>query len=320
VKYLLSLSPNTRGIVCLVAAIASLTLSDAIIKWLSPELPLHQVTLFRSCFALLLVLVMVHLEGGPKTLKTRRPVLHLLRGSMLVLANMFFFVGLAAMPFAETVVLFFTAPLFICILSQPVLGEKVGLSRWVVIVVGMLGAVIMLRPGSGLFKTISLLPVMAALCYAAMTMMTRKLGMRETAGAMTFYIQIAFIVISVLVGLAIGDGGFDNYDSPSLQFLLRAWAWPSLVQWQLLMICGSIVAIGGYLMSQAYRIGEASAVAPFEYTSLPFALLVGYTLWGDWPDWRAFIGTGMIVGSGLMVFCLENRAHRKLLQHAQIDY
>ncbi|MDH3389398.1 MAG: DMT family transporter, partial [Gammaproteobacteria bacterium] len=231
-----------------------------------------------------------------------------------------FFVGLAAMPFAETVVLFFTAPLFICILSQPVLGEKVGLSRWVVIVVGMLGAVVMLRPGSGLFKAISLLPIMAALCYAAMTMMTRKLGMRETAGAMTFYIQIAFIVLSSLVGLAIGDGSLDNYDSPSLQFLLRAWTWPSLVQWQLLMICGSIVAIGGYLMSQAYRIGEASAVAPFEYASLPFALLAGYTLWGDWPDWRAFIGTGMIVGSGLMVVYLENRAHRKSLQHAQIDY
>jgi len=88
----------------------------------------------------------------------------------------------------------------------------------------------------------------------------------------------------------------------------------------LLAVCGVIVAFGGYLISQAYRIGEASAVAPFEYASLPFALVVGYTLWGDWPDWRAFVGTGLIIASGLLVVYLESRAHRKSRQHAQIDY
>ena len=315
-----SLNPNTQGVLCLVVALACLTLSDSIIKWLSPELPLHEITLFRSCVALLLILLLVRFEGGLQSLKTRRPVLHFLRGSMLVLANMFFFIGLAAMPLAETVVLFYTAPLFICILAQPVLGEKVGLSRWFVIVVGMVGAIIMLRPGSELFKAVSLLPIMAALCYAVMTMMTRKLGMAERAGALTFYIQLAFIAISSLAGLTIGDGGFDNYHSTSLGFLLREWRWPTPLQLQLLALCGTIVAVGGYLLSQAYRIGEASAVAPFEYSSLPFALIVGYYLWGDWPDWRAFVGTGMIIASGLLVLYLDNRAHRKSLAHAQIDY
>jgi S-adenosylmethionine uptake transporter len=314
-----SLNPNTQGILCLVGALGSLTISDSIIKWLSPELPLHQITLFRSCFALLAVMVMVQMEGGLVTLKTRRPILHFMRGSMLVLANMFFFVALAAMPLAETVVLFYTAPLFICMLSQPVLGEKVGLRRWFVIVVGMIGAIVMLRPGSDLFQLVSLLPVMAALCYAAMIMMTRKLGIRESAGALTFYIQISFIVISALVGFAIGDGRHDVYDNASLGFLLRAWYWPSMLQYQLLLLCGLIVACGGYLISQAYRLGEAPAVAPFEYSSLPFALLVGYYLWGDWPDWPAFVGTGLIIGSGLLVVYLESRDHKKALVHARID-
>ena len=317
---LTALSPNTQGILCLVGALGSLTISDSIIKWLSADLPLHQITLYRSCFALIAVMVFVHLEGGVATLKTGRPILHFVRGSMLVLANMFFFIALAAMPLADTVVLFYTAPLFICILSQPVLGEKVGLRRWSVIVVGMIGAIIMLRPGSDLFRAVSLLPIMAALCYAAMIMMTRKLGIRESAGALTFYIQIAFIVISATVGLAIGDGNLDIYDNRSLSFLLRAWSWPSLEQLQLLLACGLIVACGGYLISQAYRLGEAPAVAPFEYASLPFALIVGYYLWGDWPDWPAFVGTGMIICSGLLVMYLENRDHRKIQQHAQIDY
>jgi len=82
----------------------------------------------------------------------------------------------------------------------------------------------------------------------------------------------------------------------------------------------SIMSIGGYLISQAYRIGEASAVAPFEYASLPFALVVGYYLWADWPDWSAFFGTGLIISSGLLVLYLENRAQLKTQRHVQIDY
>ena len=311
--------PNTRGILCLVVAIACLTVSDAIIKWLSPELALHQITLLRSLIALLLVLLIALCEGGWHTLKTQRPVMHLLRGSLLVLANMFFFSALAAMPLAETVTLFYTAPLFICLLSWPLLGERVGAARWIAIAVGMAGVVVMMRPGAELFRPVSILPVLAALSYAAMTMMTRKLGLRETAGALTFYIQIAFVVISAIAGLLIGDGGFDRFDNPSLQFLLREWRWPNAVELQLLTACGAIVTVGGYLISQAYRIGEAPAVAPFEYASLPFALAVGFALWGDWPDARAFLGTGLIVGSGLVVVYLENRAYRKSLRPAPID-
>ena len=314
-----ALNPNTQGILCLVGALGALTVSDSIIKWLSPQLPLHQITLLRSCFALIAVLVIVQLEGGLVTLKTRRPAMHLARGALLVVANMFFFLGLAAMPLAETVSLFYTAPLFICMLSQPVLGETVGLRRWLVIVVGLLGVLIMLRPGSEVFQAVSLLPIMAALCYAAMTMMTRKLGIRESGGALTFYIQVAFIVISTLTGLAIGDGKLDQFDNPSLEFLTRAWLWPDAAQWQLLLACGLIVALGGYLLSQAYRLGEAPAVAPFEYASLPFALVVGFYLWGDWPDWPAFIGTGLIIGSGLLVMYLENREMRRLPRKIPID-
>ena len=186
-KSLALLSPNTRGVLCLVVAIACLTVSDAIIKWLSPELALHQITLLRSCVALVLVLLIAHLEGGWHTLKTRRPVLHFARGLLLVLANMFFFTALAAMPLAETVTLFYTAPLFICLLSWPVLGERVGISRWIAIATGMGGVVIMMRPGAELFRTISVLPVLAALSYAAMTMLTRKLGLRETFPKNTFF-------------------------------------------------------------------------------------------------------------------------------------
>ena len=299
---------------------AFLTVSDSIVKWLSPALPLHEITLLRALVALAVVLIIVQFEGGFGSLKTRRPWLHFLRGSMLVLANIFFFLGLSAMPFAETVALFFSAPFFICMLSQPLLGERVGLRRWLAILMGLVGVLIMLRPGTELFRPLSLLPIMAALSYAAMTIMTRKLGMQEKAGTMTFYIQLAFIFFSPLIGLAIGDGAFDRFDNPALGFLLRAWTWPTREQLQLILLCGVMVCFGGYLISQAYRLGEASVVAPFEYTSMPYALLIGYLLWGDWPDWISWIGGGLIIGAGLLVIYLENRASDKALRHAQIDY
>lgn len=312
-KALLALNPNTQGILCLIGAIAFLTISDSIIKWLSPQLPLHEIMLFRGVIASLFLVFIIRLEGGFRTLKTRRPGLHILRGTMLVLANMFFFTGLATMPLAETIALFFTAPLFICMLSQPILGERVGWARWLAILLGLVGVIIMVRPGSDVFRLVSLLPIMAALSYAAMQMMTRKLGMRESAGAMTFYIQLAFIVISIGVGLSIGDGRFDRFDDPSISFLLRAWHWPEQSQLELLLLCGFMVTFGGYLLSQAYRLGEAAAVASFEYSSMPLALVIGFYLWGDWPDSTAFFGSGLIIFSGLLVVYFEHRSTRKRL-------
>lgn len=309
-KFFKSLSHNSQGMLCLMGAVVFLSASDAIIKWLSPIYALHEIMLFRSLFAMLVVLCIVQLEGGFNTLKTRRPVLHFFRGSLLVLANMFFFLGLATLPFAETVALFFVAPLFICLLSQPVLGEKVGLSRWIIIFIGLCGVLVMVRPGAEVFALTSLLPILAALSYAIMQMMTRKLGIREKAGTLTFYIQFAFILISSIIGLSIGDGRFNVAANPTSEFLLRAWTWPSLTDLGLLALCGLIVSFGGYLLSQAYRLGQAPVIAPFEYSSMPLALVIGYYLWGDWPDWISFLGSGLIIFSGLLMVYFESRSRR----------
>lgn len=304
-------SSNSQGILCLLAALVFLTFSDSIIKWLSPTYALHELMLFRAVFALLVVLVIVRLEGGFHLIKTRRPYLHIARGMMLVLANMFFFLGLATLPMAETVALFFVAPLFICLLARPILGEQVGWRRWAAIFVGLIGVVVMVRPGADVFRYESLLPIGAAFTYALMQMMTRKLGMQERAGTLTFYIQISFIFISILSGLLLGSGRYAEAGDATLDFLLRAWQVPTLDDFWLLILCGVVVAFGGYFMSQAYRIAQASAVAPFEYASMPLALAVGYIIWQDWPDLIALAGTGLIIVSGLIILAIEKRARHR---------
>jgi drug/metabolite transporter (DMT)-like permease len=144
-----------------------------------------------------------------------------------------------------------------------------------------------------------------------MVIITSKLGMQDKAGTMTFYIQFAFIVISSIIGLSVGDGRFYTPDNPTLGFLLRSWSLPTISDMGLIAACGFFVAVGGYLLSQAYRIGQASLMAPFEYSSMPIALLLGYLVWGDWPDHYSMAGSLLIISSGIVILVIEKRVRKK---------
>ena len=311
-----SLTPNTRGILCLLVAICFVTVSDTAIKWLSTSMALHEITLLRALMSLPLLAVFIYFEGGLITLKTQQPLKHAVRAIMIIFANIFFFLGLAAMPLAETVAIFYITPMIICLLSGLFLGEQVGWFRWLIIVCGLGGVLIILRPGTDLFRLVSVLPILAAVSYAICQILTRNIGVREKAGAMTLYIQVAFILVSIVSGLYLGDGRFDQFNNESLSFLFRAWVWPDLQQYSLLLLCGVAIGVGGYLLSQAYRIAQASAVAPFEYSSMPLALALGLYLWGDWPDAQSMLGSAIIIASGLLMITVENRKKASLAEAA----
>ena len=305
IHHLSNLSPQYKGILCLLGSVAVLTASDSIIKWLSLHYALYEIMLFRALVALGITFVIIYFEGGFQVLRTCRPLLHVIRAFLMVLANMCFFLGAAAMPLADAAAIFFSTPLFICVLSIPILGERVGPWRWVAIFIGLIGVVVMLRPGTGSLSLVGLLPLTAAFAYACMQMLTKKLGMQERASTMAFYLHMAFIVTSVTAGLAFGDGKFHTDSNLSAAFLLRAWSWPTDSHWLLILLCGTLVGIGMYLLSQAYRIGSASVVAPFEYAAMPFAVFWGFQLWGDFPDAISLIGGALIIGSGLVILFRE---------------
>ena len=117
--------------------------------------------------------------------------------------------------------------------------------------------------------------------------------------------HICFIAVGAVFGLVAGDGRFATGSHPSLDFLLRAWVWPGVFDAFLMLSCGFLIAVAGYLLAQAYRLAEATLLAPFEYTALAFAVLWGVLWWGDWPDATAFLGIALIAGSGLFVFYRE---------------
>ena len=299
-------NPQLIGILCIVIGMFVILLNDVIIKWISGDYPIHQIVLTRSLVALPIILLIARFDGGWQGLKTRRAPLHLARGLLIVIANMCYFLALAAMPLADAMALFFVAPLLITALSVPMLGEKVGLRRWLAVAVGMIGVLVMLRPASGVIQLAAVLPVIAAAAYALMQMLTRRLGVTDRASVMALYIQLTFIFVSTGIGLTIGDGRFAGSDNASLDFLLRAWHWPTPSDAVAIAACGCSIAVGSYLMSQAYRLGQASVIAPFEYTALPWGVLLGFLIWGDIPNLTTVVGILLVVGSGLYVLYREH--------------
>jgi S-adenosylmethionine uptake transporter len=310
----------TIGILFVLAGVFFISINDMLIKQLSGSYPLHQMIFTRSIIGIMFSLIFVQMEGGWRILRTNQPGLHVLRGLLIVTSNMTFFVALAAIPLADATALFFAAPLFITLLSIPILGEKVGPLRLGAVIFGFLGVVIMQRPWEGVdtlgtSRLILLLPVVAALTYALNQLLTRKLGVKSKASALAVYIQGTFVVVSIGFYIVAGDGRFaEGSENPSIQFLLRAWIWPAQSDFWLFGFLGFASALIGYALSQAYRMADAATVAPFEYIGLPLAVFWGWFIFSELPVWEVWMGIAMILASGVFVYIREAQKKRTLVR------
>lgn len=311
-------NPTRLGAVCAALAVIMFSANDSTIKFLSGGYALHEVVLFRSVIGLVIVSVLIFpFSGGWRVIRTRRLGMHILRGLLVVFANITFFLGLAVLPLADAVAIFFVSPLLITVFSVIFLGEHVGPRRWAAVIVGFVGVLIVQRPGTEAFQLASLLPVLAAASYAGLHMMTRFIGKTESAATMTVYIQLTFIVVCVLFGLTVGDGRFAAQENASLEFLFRAWIWPEPGDWWLFILIGVATGFGGFLISQAYRVAEAAVVAPFEYLALPIAIAAGYLIFGEVPDGVTFVGIALILGSGLFIIWREAQSSGAMVDIAR---
>lgn len=303
----MTLSNGQLGALCAFCAVLFFSINDTTIKFLSGGYALHQVILIRSVIGLILTMIfLAPFAGGLSVFRTKRLPQHMVRGLFTVGANMMLFLGLAAMPLADATAIFFISPILITLFSVVFLGETVGPWRWAAILVGFVGVVIMIRPGTGSFQLASLFPLASAVCYAGMHTLTRRLGTTESAVTLSVYIQIMFILVCAAVGLAVGDGRFGDQDDPSLRFLLRAWEWPPQADYGYFIVIGIGVAGAGFLISQAYRVAEAAFVAPFEYIAMPLAVIWGIVVFDEWPDVVAYIGMSFIIGAGIITIWRES--------------
>lgn len=298
---------NLLGALCALLAAMSFSVNDVAIKFLSDGYALHQVVMIRSVVALVAFAVLVLPFAGTKTFRTRRPGAHALRGLCVVFANTFLFLGLAALPIADAVAIFFVSPLIITVFSVIFLREQVGAYRWAAVGVGFVGVLLIMRPGTSAFQLASVFPVLAATLYATLHMITRRIGDTESAATMSFYSQLTFFFVSATIGLAIGNGWLAGHVHPDLDFLVRPWIGIDRADYVLFLLLGVTALFGVLLISQAYRLSEAAFAAPFEYVSMPMAIIWGVTVFGTWPDALAWAGISLILGSGLYLVWREAR-------------
>lgn len=304
-------SSALTGILFAIGGTLIFSVNDVSIKFLSGGYALHQVILIRAFVAMTFILIVISRSPrGFAQLVTGRPSTHLLRVCIVMISNVTYFVGLSTLPLADAVAVAYVSPIIITLLSIVFLGEKVGPRRWAAVIIGMLGVIVMLRPGAGVIQPAALLVLISAVMYASGNLLVRHMGGTESAMTLSFYVQAGFIVVSLAMGLWVGDGHLAEKDG-LWAFLFRPWIWPPLHDWPVFLATGLSVGIGGMMVTQAYRTTEAGLIAPFEYVGMPLAILWGVVVFGTFPDAVSWLGIALICGSGLYVIWRETIRKRK---------
>lgn len=295
---------NLRGILLLLSAIFVFSIQDVIVKLMSSDYSLFEIVFIRTIFSLGIVLLILRQDGGLPTLKTKTPLLHFVRGFMMFMAYTFFFMALAALPYSLTVALFFSGPLFITALSVPLLGEEVGWPRWLAVLVGFGGVMIIVRPGGEAFDPATIFAISAAFCYAISIILTRK--MVDKATSMATYTTAVYFIAAAIFSPIFASLDFGS-SHPSIQFLTKAWTMPLPRDILFIFFIAVCWGVGMVLLSAAYRGTAVAVIAPFEYFSIFYGILFGFIFWRELPTLLMLIGIALIVGSGLFIIYRENR-------------
>jgi len=282
-----------RGIALILASTVFLGTSDVTSKYLSATLPSIEIAWIRFLvFALIMVPAM--LPGSPLfALRTGRPGLQVMRGVALLGSSLFFISGLRFLPIAEASATGFVSPLFVTALSIVFLSERVGVRRWLATAVGLIGVLIILRPGSSSFHPAVFFPLVSALSWACMLIMTRMMSGREAAiTTMTYSSIVGVGILSALVPLV--------------------WVAPSWHDILFGILVGLASTVGQWIVVLAFRYADASVLAPFSYTQLLWVSILGFLIFGEVPGVWTVTGAVFIVASGLYT------AHRERLRRSQL--
>jgi drug/metabolite transporter (DMT)-like permease len=274
-------------------AMAGFTMNDSITKAVSLEMNFGQVMLVRGLFAILLIGAVALYQGALRPLRTliMKPVALRVVGE--VGGTVSFMAALTHLPLANTSAIFQALPLAITLGAAVIFGEPVGWRRWLAIAAGFIGVLIIVRPGVSGFSQYSLLALVSVAFCALRDLSTKQIPA-----------QIPSVFITLLMTVTVTATG------AIILFPLGGWTQPSGRAWGLLALAAVLVLIGYQCMISALRSGDISAVAPFRYSALLWAMLLGYVVFGDRPDTMMVTGASIIVGSGLYAFYRERVRER----------
>jgi len=269
-----------RGIALLIAAVSTFSVMDATAKWLAQTYPVPAVVWARYAAQVLVMLVVLGPRYRLALVKTRRPRLQIVRGFVLVTSTMLFFGAISLMPIAEASAIAFVSPLILIALSVVFLKEKVRVATWIAVAVSFIGVLVIIRPGSGIFSVTAALPILTAFFFATYQLLTRKLAGIDST--------LATLFIAALVGACV------------MTVLVPFYWVPIVSPWHaaLFLAMGALATAGHFMLIRAFELAPASTLAPFVYSQLVAVLVLGYVVFGSFPDRWSLFGMAIIVATG----------------------
>ncbi|MGP1679361.1 MAG: DMT family transporter [Burkholderiales bacterium] len=288
-----------RGILMIMTAVAMFSVMDSMAKYLSRYYPVPGIVWARYAFHLLFVVLILGPRMRLGLVRTKRPGLQIVRGMLLAASSMLFFSALKFMPMAEASSISFVAPMLVTLLGVFLLKEKVEPARWVAVAAGFIGVLIIIRPGSGIFAWVAVLPLATAACFASYQILTRKLAGVDGPYTSLFYSGLVGTVMLAAV-------------------LPFQWTTPTTVVHALMLpTIGFIGGLSHLILIRAYDQAAVSTLAPFSYTQLIWVILIGYLVFGDFPDRWSLIGIAVIMASGIYIATHQHLSER--LQRAELQ-
>ncbi|EWY40217.1 DMT transporter permease [Skermanella stibiiresistens SB22] len=279
---------NRHGILCMVLGMSLFTLNDAIGKWLVEIYPVPMILAVRGAASMLILAPLIIRAGPVKVFRVAKPLAHLTRVVLIALEVALFFLSVRALPLADVMTIYMAAPLFVTALSVPLLGEKVGARRWSAVGVGFVGVLLVLRPTGDVISWGAMAALAGSLTFAFTLILTRSLrgtGALSMVSLQTLGIGLAGAAVAPFV-----------------------WIPPTPVHLALLAVLGVVAVVGHVLINRSLAVSPAAVVVPYQYSSLVWAMALGWLVWNDVPDAWVLSGAALIIASGLFVFHREQRA------------
>ncbi len=280
------------GVVLMMSSLLLFTVGEVLVKYLIREHDVTQIVWARYTFHALATAIFLFRTGIVTHARTSRLGLHLTRSALMLLATTAFFLALRYLPLADAVAINFITPVLVTAFSIPILKEHVGIRRWVAILVGFCGVMIIIRPGMGVMHWAAVLPLCTAAGYAFYQVLTRVASRTENTNTSLFWTSVFGVLVS----------------SCAVPFF---WTQPSATAWIMMVALGGVYGFGHYLLIRGLEIAPASVLSPFFYTQIVWATLFGFIFFDHFPDVPTLIGLTVVMASGLYIWKRETVLARK---------
>ncbi len=286
------LSKNQLGFFYMFISVCAFSLMDVIVKW-SDDYPVGQVLFFRGFCGIIPILFLIPKDRYLDFYKTTRPFLHFKRCLAGLIALVSIFVALRNLPLATVVSISFAAPIFITIFSIFLLNEKVGLYRWLAVLIGFAGIIFITEPGFSSLNLYYIYPIIFCLGLSYVAIAIRKLSSTEPAWLISFFFSFSIMLLSFLS-------------------FYQGWILPTLLDLFLLSMVGILGGLANLWLSQSYKYSEVSLVSPLKYLGLVFAIIFGYFIWNEIPTYKTLLGALLVIVSSIIIFRREMYLKTKL--------